>query len=411
MTKLTSSADERMNLMRVMPLMPLMPLMAASFLQVVDMMLVNPLGAWIVPELGLGTTQFSLLLLAYNLVSAGVGLLSAPLLDGANRRLVLFASCLALSLVTLLTALASDLAEIALLRGFAGVFGGLIASQTLAMIGDLVAPAQRGRAIGFVMSAFGLASVAGVPLSLALAGLWGWRAAFVGVGSAGIVVAVFMLTLPRVHSLAKAPAPRWRERLAAGRAHGAALLAAFFLTASAFLVVPFIGIFYTTHLGVQATELGLVYLAGGGGAALFMACLGGWVDRFGAPRCFFSVTSLSMVSILILTRLAQLVPADRGLWAAVPASLLFFCLMAGRMVPLNALLIERVPPAQRGSFMSLNVAAQSLAAAVGAVAGGFLSSLGGAVAGTFPTNGTVSVALSFIAMAVVLTLRRPSRFH
>ena len=404
MTKLTSSADERPHRMPLFSLLPLLPLIAASFFQVVDMMLVNPLGAWIVPELGLGTAQFSVLLLAYNLVSAGVGLLSAPLLDQADRRLVLFVSCLGLALITLLTAGATDLAEMALLRGFAGICGGLIASQTLAMVGDLVAPAQRGRALGFVMSAFGLASVAGVPLSLAVAGLWGWRAAFVATGSVGIVVAVFMLTLPRRQSFAAAP--QWRERMAAGRAHGAALLAAFLLTASAFVVVPFIGIFYTTHLGVHATELGLVYLAGGGAAALFMAGLGGWVDRFGAARCFFWVASLSMVAILVLTRLAELVPANQGLWAALPASMLFFCLMAGRMVPLNALLIDRVPAAQRGSFMSLNVAAQSLAAALGALAGGFLASLGGALAGGFSTNGTVSIALSAIAMAVVLTLRR-----
>jgi predicted MFS family arabinose efflux permease len=380
----------------------LLPLIATSFFQVLDMMVVNPLGAWIVPELALGTAQFGLLLLAYNLVSAMVGVLCAPLLDRFDRRHVLFTSCFALAAVTLLTSRADGLADIVVLRGLAGACGGLVASQTLAAVGDLVSPARRGQAIGFVMGAFGIASVAGVPLSLAVASQFGWRASFVAVGVTGLLVSMFTLALPSVRP--SGGTITLRDRWAACRSNGAALVASACLAASAFVIIPFIGLFYVSHVGVRATELGLVYVVGGGTAAIFMARLGVWVDRFGPARCYYWIAGLSVLPIAVLTSLG-----DQGLWAAMAASTLLFCFMTGRNLPLNAVLVGSVPPVLRGSFMSVNMAGQSLATALGAVVGGFVSSMGGAVTGTFQINGMISIALTVVAIGAVLTLRRQRR--
>jgi len=377
----------------------LLPLIAASFFQVVDMMIVNPLGAWIVPELGLDTAQFSVLLSVYNLVSAAIGLMAAPLLDRFNRRSVLFSACLALALVTLLTASANGLIVLAVLRGMAGACGGVLASQALAMAGDLVAPQRRGQAIGFVMSSFGIASVVGVPLSLAVASKFGWRASFIGIGAAGLLISMFMLVLPSVQPSRMGIAIR--DHLMACRANAGALFASGCLAASVFLIIPFISLYYVGHVGVQTSELSLIYVAGGLSAMLFMKRAGQWSDRFGASTVFFWLAALSLVPILTLTNLGNF-----GLPAAMVASILFFCLVAGRNVPLNALLVSSVPVNLRGGFMSVNVAGQSLATALGAVVGGFLSSLEGAVTGTFQINGMASAAMTSIAMIAVLKLRR-----
>src|SRR5690606_30680135 len=58
------------------------------------------------------------------------------------------------------------------------VFGGLAGSVVVAMVADVVPPERRGRGMSFVMTAFPLASVAGVPLGIALSNRFEWHAPF-----------------------------------------------------------------------------------------------------------------------------------------------------------------------------------------------------------------------------------------
>src|SRR3990170_1949453 len=55
-----------------------------------------------------------------------------------------------------------------------GVFGGVLGMQVHAYIGDTIPEGRRGAATGLVMSAFAVSSVAGIPIGLVLADLAGW---------------------------------------------------------------------------------------------------------------------------------------------------------------------------------------------------------------------------------------------
>lgn len=376
----------------------LVPLAFASFFQIVDMMVINPLGAWVAPDLAISTSQFSLLVLAYNFASAAVGLGFASLLDRHDRRLVLFAATASLSLVTLGAGLAPGFAALLVLRFMAGACGGLVASQALALIGDLIAAPRRGRAVGFVMASFGVASVVGIPLSLLVASHFGWRASFLALGVLGLPVAALTLMLPSVPAgVSEVPAVK---RFDVYRQHAHALLISACISASAFLIIPFISLYYVSHVGVRESQLGLVYIVGGIAATLFMKKMGTLVDALSAARSFLILALLSIVPIVLLTNLGAF-----GVAGALVASTLFFCLMTGRTVPLNALLISMVPAHRRGGFMSVNTAFQAIGVGAGAALGGVLSSLGGVPMGTYPLNGAVAAGLTLVAVFAALKPR------
>ena len=64
-------------------------------------------------------------------------------------------------------------------RVLAGLFGGLIGAQVMSIVADTFSYEKRGQAMGYLMAAFSVASVAGVPISLYIANLISWHAPFI----------------------------------------------------------------------------------------------------------------------------------------------------------------------------------------------------------------------------------------
>jgi predicted MFS family arabinose efflux permease len=86
-------------------------------------------------------------------------------------------------------------------RILAGLFGGIIGAQVLAIVADLFSYERRGRAMGAVMSAFAVASIIGVPISLYLTNLFNydWHVPFILVGSlAALFVPLIIKYVPSI---------------------------------------------------------------------------------------------------------------------------------------------------------------------------------------------------------------------
>ena len=244
-------------------------------------------------------------------------------------------------------------------RVAAGVFGGVLGALVQTIVGDAIPFERRGRAMGVVMSAFSLSTVAGVPLSLWLATQGGWHLPFLAIAAASLViglVAVRSVPVLSQHLGQSAKRSAWvgMRRVFSEANHWRAFALSCLMMAGSFSIIPYITIYTTTNVGLRADQVPLIYLAGV--ATLFTARLWGWMsDRWGKVATFRLVSALAAVPMMAFDFAAP-VP----LWMVLVVTTAFFVFVSGRMVPGMALLTAAPQASMRGAFMSANGALQSV---------------------------------------------------
>jgi EmrB/QacA subfamily drug resistance transporter len=135
-------------------------LFLALLLGALDQTIVSTALPTIVGELG-GVTHLSWVVTAYLLTSTIAGPFYGKLGDIHGRKVVLQAAIVMFLLGSALCGLAQNMVQLILFRGLQGIGGGGLIVTTVAVIGDLVAPRERGRYQGFFGAAFGLATIIG----------------------------------------------------------------------------------------------------------------------------------------------------------------------------------------------------------------------------------------------------------
>ena len=173
------------------------------------------------------------------------------------------------------------------------------------------------------------------------------------------------------------------------------------LTASAFLIVPFIAAYNVANVGLLETELPYIYFAGGI-TTLFTAQLIGWLaDRYGKKRIFTILAFISIVPIVVMTHLPKL-----SLAPVIVVTMLFFVFVPGRFGPATALVTGSVAPRLRGSFMSFSGAVQQLGAGAASFAAGLV--IGRAADGSlthYDWAGWGAVAATLVAVVLARGIR------
>jgi predicted MFS family arabinose efflux permease len=337
---------------------------AVQFINVVDFVMVLPLGPDFARALGIPAHRLGLVAGSYTGAAAIVGLCVAPFLDRLDRRKALLWAMLGLVCGTAAGGLASGLGSMIVARVLAGAFGGPATSVALSILSDAVPPERRGRAMGKVMGAFSVASVVGVPAGLELA-RFGWQVPFFVIAGLGVVVALAVAALmpPMRGHLRSA------EERSAGRPVGefvrdpAVLLALGGMAvamAGSFSIISNLSAFVQFNLGYPRERLGLLYMAGGCVSFFSMRLAGLCVDRFGSARVVVAGTAL----VVLVIGLAFL--PDRPLLPVVLMFVGFMLANSTRLVAFNSL-TSRVPAAvDRARFMSLQSAVQHLSTSAGA---------------------------------------------
>jgi predicted MFS family arabinose efflux permease len=145
-------------------------------------------------EFGLSDTALGLLSgFAFTLLFSTVGLLIARLADVVNRAHVIVASLIAFSAMTVACGFASNYWQLFVARVGVGIGEGGSNPASHALIADLFPMQRRATA----MATYSLGPHAGIVLAFALGGWigqgWGWRAAFLVAGVAGLVLALIAL--------------------------------------------------------------------------------------------------------------------------------------------------------------------------------------------------------------------------
>ena len=338
---------------------------AVQLVNVLDFMMVMPLGPDFAAALGIPTSHIGMIGGSYTLSAAVAGVAGSSFLDRFDRRRALAVAMCGLFVATFAGGLARGLGTLVAARVLAGAFGGPATALAIAIVSDAVPPERRGRAMGAVMGSFSVASVFGVPAGLELARHLGWRAPFFGVallGAAVTAVCVFLMPPMTAHlERPRSGSAAWDYSSLLGGVAKLSLAATFLTTIGIFSVVPNLSAYLQYNLGYPRDGLWLLYLVGGTASFATMQITGKLVDRFGAFELVVVGTALHL-SVLITGFIHPL--------AGVPVLAIFTGFMLSgsvRMVPMGSL-NTRVPrPEQRASFMSAQSAVQHAGSALGAL--------------------------------------------
>jgi MFS transporter, DHA1 family, inner membrane transport protein len=352
----------------------LLILAAVQFTTIVDFMVIMPLGPQLKQSLGLSPAGFGLVVSSYTFAAGLAGIVATMFIDRFARRPAFLAIYLGFLLGTLACGLSTSFAMLLTARSLTGIFGGMLGGLAMAIVGDVFPEERRGRATGALMSAFALASVAGVPLGLLLGIRLGWQAPFLVIGVLGLPI-LFLAAriLPMLDGhLSHTDVEQAFERLW-GTFSEPNHLRAFALTTAlmfgGFAVVPFLSPFLVSNVGMTEQQLPLVYIAGGLLSLVGSPLVGHLADRFGKLRIYRIVAPINAALLLLVTCLPP-VP----LIISVGAVGLLMLSNAGRMVPAMAMITSSVEPRRRGGFLGANSAVQHVAAGLGTSFAGLILS-------------------------------------
>jgi predicted MFS family arabinose efflux permease len=340
---------------------------AVQFVNVLDFMMVNPLGPDFAGGLAIPISRLPLVAGAYTLSASIAGLGGSFFLERFDRKRALVVALAGLALGTAAGGLAQDFVTMILARVLAGAFGGPATSLAIAIIADAVPAERRGRAMGIVMGGFSIASVLGVPAGLKLAELGSWRSTFYGVAALiAIVTLLASRILPpfRAHIASLPPRGHALESLRKMLAKGRILLS-LGMTALAnvavFILILNFPPFIQFNLGFPRADLDKLYLFGGIASFVSMRFAGGLVDRFGSTR----IGAIGAGFGLLVTWFGFVRPLPVG-WV-IPVFIAFFIVSAFRNVAYSTLTSQVPDPAERARFLSIQSAVQHGASALAAV--------------------------------------------
>lgn len=381
---------------------------AVQFINVLDFVIVMPLGPDFARALGVSEARLGHVNGAYTAAACVAGLLGAVFLDRFDRRAALGVTLAGLVLGTAGGGFATDFATLLASRVVAGAFGGPATSLCFSILADVVPQSRRGRAMGTVMAAFSLASVAGVPSGLLLAEHLGWRAPFFALAALGALVsAVALAALPPLkgHLASVSDAPSGGLAGLARLLRDPLVLLACLMTATVmaagFSVIPNIAAYLQLNLGLPRPSLKWAYLMAGA-VTFFTTQLGGrLVDRFGP----FAVSVAGASGFITVAFTVFYLPHEAMAPALVYLAVTVFMAFNGlRNVAYNTLATEVPEPAVRASYQSLQSAVKNGASAGGAMVAAQLLSTGARPDGAGPwLVGMPKVA----ALSMVLTLAIP----
>ena len=381
----------------------LLMLTAVQFTHILDYMIIMPLGSHLMRVFGITPGQFSHLVAAYGIAAALTGFAGGFFLDRFDRKHALLTLYSGFGLATFACALAPNYHALLIARFAAGAFGGVASSVLTAMIGDVIPPERRGRAMGVVAAAFPIASVLGVPLGLLLAGHFEWHAPFFFLGGAAAVVLILgTRVLPRLH-VVHAPAHPWRQMMAilSHPVHQRGFLLSAALVFAGGTIIPFLAPSMVANVGVPESRLWLIYAAGGLCTFATTPLVGRLSDRHDKLHV---LGWLSLSAAFVVLTLTNLPAAPIGVAMLVTAC--FMVTMSGRFTPAMAMMANAVEARYRGGFMSVNSAVQQATAGLANLTAGALVTRdpAGHLAG-YPRVGLLSVAFFGITFYMATRLR------
>ncbi|MBD0276802.1 MAG: MFS transporter [Flavisolibacter sp.] len=335
-------------------------LASINFTHILDFMIIMPLGNYLMPYFHISPQQFSLIVSAYSYAAFTSGIIAAFIVDNFDRKKSLLFGYTGFIIGTALCGLAPNYKFLIAARIMAGLFGGLIGAQVLSIVADIFPYEKRGRAMGYLMAAFSVASVLGVPISLYIANLFSWHAPFLMVAGIGLIlIPLTMRFIPSMQDhIAHAANRKLTEAFVIIFSRKPTLIA---LSLSAllmfghFLIVPFINPYMEFNVGFTKNEIPLMYVVGGAATLFSAPMFGRLADKYGKLKVYSICAMATLPFVWLITNMPAIafyfVLIVTGLW---------FIIANGRAVAAQAMISNVIESQYRGSFMSINSSLQQL---------------------------------------------------
>ena len=369
---------------------------AVMFLIGSDTFVVAPLLPSLAKTYDVSTTQSGWLVSIYAIGYALTGLVSGPISDRGNRRIILTLGMVVFALATVACAISPRFWTMFTFRFITGGAAAVAAPQVWAMIPALVGPDQKRilRVMGYTTAGLSIAQVVGVPLGSLLA-IIDWRIVFpiIGVCSLGLTVTLWY-QIPDIHPTAAAKKVPYLTLLHAPQAI-TRFLSYLVYTLAFFTVFTYAPTWLEDGLGTSKVTVALIILAGGVGntiGSLFGVRLTG---RMTPTQAIY--LSAVVMGIAYLTLAISPPPIVVGL-VFLP---LFAC--GGAMLSVRMLHLQQLDSTARGTLSTLTSAVMYLGTTVAGIIGGPLLTL----TGNFTAIGITAFLLSTVSALMI----RPSHLR
>ncbi|MFD6395899.1 MFS transporter [Nocardia sp. NPDC060249] len=378
--------------------LPVLVLALGAFCAGTDNYLVAGVLAPMAADLRVSITGAGLFVTGYSLAYALAAPVVVTVLRVRSPRRLLLAATALFAVVNLLAAVAWAPWVMAVARIAAGCVAGIYVPLAAAAAAGMATADRRGRALAVILGGISIATVAGVPLGVWVAGLSSWRMAFVAVAVVALITTVGVaLTVPAGEAT---PVVSLRQRLAPLRHPPVWLGLAVTISAmtAGLMMFTYLGPIFAEAQGVGAGHVGTLIMAHGVGAIVGLWGGSMLVDRFGARPVLLGALTLFTVNLTWQPIAAQTLATTVAFvtmwgvvgWAFLPAQ--------------QHSMIADASPEQAPMLLSLNGSALYLGAALG-------SAIGGAVIAIFGADRIWMFAICFGALSVALSLVRHKQFR
>lgn len=338
----------------------------------------------------------------YALAAAAAALVVGPLSDRGGRCRFLTAAGLSFALGSTLAYFSNFFGLFVVARIVSGASAGVISALVVATIADRVPYERRGRAMGWVASAYFAAPILFVPAASWLADLLSWRAIYVVFAGTSILLAILVRSWvdeghhrkPKDSETARQSSTYLRFFLDRTTAAGA--VSAFFVSGGITGFILYLGAFLGEEFGLSVTQIGLVFLLSGAASLAGAVGAGPLSDRVGKK-------SMAIVGCIALAVFVMGVPFINGGISLYVLLGLVGLAAASRVAPLQSLVTELVSQESRGAYIALRNTLSQLGIAASASVGAVLYARGG-----YDFVCYLAVAFSLVAALLLWMVEEPT---
>jgi MFS transporter, DHA1 family, inner membrane transport protein len=350
-------------------------LTAINFAFQVDFVVFMPLGPTLMERFSLSATEFSMLVSVYTFAAGFTSIFFSLISTFFDKKKMLLSALFFLGVCSFLTGFAESFNQLFLVRFLAGVFSGVLNPLIFAIASDIIPESKRGKALGWIMSGFSLASVLGIPFGLFLSDQFGHRFTFLAISIYFLIILVASIfILPKEEKqkqkIAKNVLLKNFRRCLNFSDYLKGYFLIFFVSGAIFIVVPLLSPFAVNNMQVDVTDLKLMYLCGGILTVFTSRVIGVLCDKVGAKKVLYVVSVLSIFPVIIF--------CQAGITSVITFIILGSLMMAamsGMMVP--SMTISTMIPelGDRTTFNGILNSMRSFGSAIFAFLGGLIVSM------------------------------------